>query len=145
MNIRIHRSMGKHSGGHGAAASGSTIAIGVTMHLCLAVVPAAVVVPHRDSPAGQTAAVETAIVRGTVLAVDTRAPVTKAIVVLEAEPKLPGPTEATTDADGRFEFRAVAPGRYRMTARPDRLSADYLPVTRDEGLAVDLTSGQTVN
>jgi Carboxypeptidase regulatory-like domain len=57
----------------------------------------------------------TAVLRGQVVALDTGAPVRRAQVRVSAQ-NVREARLATTDADGRFEVRELAAGRYTMTA-----------------------------
>ena len=69
------------------------------------------------------AAIDKAAVAGRVVEQDTQAPIAGAqvmlAVLLEGPPAAPfnmRPMMATTDADGRFTFDGVDPGRYRVSA-----------------------------
>lgn len=65
--------------------------------------------PARDAqPEEKTG---TAIIKGKVLAAETGAPIRRAQVRLMS-PELRGGRVATTDPDGRYEFRDLPPGRY---------------------------------
>lgn len=80
-----------------------------------------------------------AVVRGTVVAADSGAPVSDGIVSLKGDgssaigSEMRGtlnpqstPTSRLT-AGGRFEFVGVAPGRYRLAVNPGQTAARYLP------------------
>ncbi len=71
--------------------------------------------PPRDAGQADTAPRGTAVIRGVVLAADTGTPIRRAQVRATA----PGIREnrlATTDAQGRFEFKELAGGRYTLNA-----------------------------
>jgi protocatechuate 3,4-dioxygenase beta subunit len=71
--------------------------------------------PPRDGGPADTAARGTAVIRGVVLAADTGTPIRRAQVRATA----PGIREnrlATTDVQGRFEFKELAAGRYTVNA-----------------------------
>lgn len=71
--------------------------------------------PRAGGPPAETAPRGTAFLRGVVIAADTGAPIRRAQVRASAsgirESRL-----ATTDAQGRFEFRDLAAGRYTLSA-----------------------------
>src|SRR3954471_20018697 len=70
--------------------------------------------PTRDtSPAAKTG---TATLRGHVVAADTGQPLRKAQVRIMAA-ELRENRLTSTDADGKYEFNEVLPGRYTVTAR----------------------------
>jgi hypothetical protein len=70
--------------------------------------------PPRDA-AAPDAPRGTAVIRGVVLAADTGTPIRRAQVRAFA-PGIRDNRLATTDAQGRFEFRELAAGRYTITA-----------------------------
>jgi hypothetical protein len=100
--------------------------------------------PLRDqSTVAQTA---TAVIRGQVLAGDTRRPLRRARITISA-PELGGPPRsAGTDADGRYELSDLPAGRYRVDAR----RSGYLQVqygqTRplEPGKPLQVLAGETV-
>jgi len=77
--------------------------------------PRPVAPPRAGGPQRDTAPRGTAVIRGVVLAADTGTPIRRAQVRATA----PGVREnrlATTDAQGRFEFKDLAAGRYTISA-----------------------------
>jgi hypothetical protein len=77
--------------------------------------PRPVAPPRAGGPQRDTAPRGTAVIRGVVLAADTGTPIRRAQVRAAA----PGVREnrlATTDAQGRFEFKDLAAGRYTISA-----------------------------
>lgn len=86
-----------------------------------------------------------AAVSGRVVEQDTQAPIAGAqvmlAVLLEAPPAAPfnmRPMIATTDADGRFAFAGVDPGRYRVSATKAGFAVPAGPTTTPP---VDLAAG----
>jgi carboxypeptidase family protein len=69
--------------------------------------------PARDT--SQAPKTGTAILRGRVVAADTGQPLRKAQVRIVA-PELRENRLTSTDADGKYEFKEVLPGRYNVTA-----------------------------
>jgi hypothetical protein len=67
------------------------------------------------SPAAETASTSTATLRGQVVASDTGAPIRRAQVRVSASTSRESRL-ATTDAQGRFEIRALPAGRYTLSA-----------------------------
>jgi protocatechuate 3,4-dioxygenase beta subunit len=65
--------------------------------------------PQEEAPKG------TAIIRGVILAADTGTPIRRAQVRASA-PAIRNSRLATTDAQGRFEFREMPAGRYTISA-----------------------------
>src|SRR5262245_9595699 len=73
------------------------------------------VMPPRARSAQDPAPRGTAMIRGVVLAADTGAPIRRAQVRASA-PDIRENRLAATDAQGRFEFRELAAGRYNVSA-----------------------------
>jgi hypothetical protein len=71
--------------------------------------------PPRAGQAQEEAPKGTAIIRGVVLAADTGTPIRRAQVRASA-PAIRNTRLATTDAQGRFEFKEMPAGRYTITA-----------------------------
>lgn len=101
--------------------------------------------PPRDAapaPAGD------AVLRGRVIASDTGAPVRECSVVLM--PRADRPLTARTDAQGRFVFRQVPAGSYRLRANATTPSARYLAGVyggndpRDIGKTIDIAATQVI-
>jgi protocatechuate 3,4-dioxygenase beta subunit len=69
--------------------------------------------PARDAQAEEKTG--TAVIKGKVLAAETNAPIRRAQVRLMS-PELRGGRVATSDPDGRFEFRDLPKGRYTLNA-----------------------------
>lgn len=79
--------------------------------------------PARDAQAEEKAG--TAVIKGKVLAAETNAPIRRAQVRLMS-PELRGGRVATTDPDGRFEFRDLPAGRYTLnTSKAGFVSMQY--------------------
>jgi hypothetical protein len=99
--------------------------------------------PPRDLRAPQTG---TAQIKGRVLAADTASPLRKVQVRVFA-PQLRSPRLATTDAEGRFEFRDLPAGRYNVSAtKPGYVSLQYgqrRPF--EQGRPIELADGQVVD
>ena len=68
--------------------------------------------PARDTPQEKTG---TAIVKGKVVAAESGSPLRRAQVRLSS-PEIRGGRVATTDGDGRYEFRDLPAGRYTLNA-----------------------------
>jgi protocatechuate 3,4-dioxygenase beta subunit len=68
--------------------------------------------PPRDTQAEEKTG--TAIIKGKVLAAETGSPLRRAQIRL-LSPELRGGRVATTDADGRYEFKDLPAGRYSLT------------------------------
>jgi len=93
------------------------------------------------------------IIRGRVVADDTGAPIRDCGVMLLPRSPQPGdgrPPATRTNADGRFEFRKVPAGSYRVRANLFGPTARYLPVAfggrepRDPGKTVEIVGAQVV-
>jgi protocatechuate 3,4-dioxygenase beta subunit len=100
------------------------------------------------SPAGT--AVMGAVITGLPAGVGS----TSTIVSLGTGPTLLRPRQATTDAQGNFEFTGLPAGSYRIMANTGQYSAQYLamaygakkpsaPYSSDPGQAIQLSDGQT--
>ena len=106
-------------------------------------------VTPRD-PARGKAATGTAAIRGQVVAADTGVPMRRATVMLmPVQPSQPTPSRnVATDADGRFEFKALPAGSYRLRAMPGPYRAQYLASvyggrrSSDPGRTIELAAGQ---
>lgn len=96
----------------------------------------------RDTPKPKEG---TGAIRGRVFAADANAPLRRARVRLSS-PELQITRSATTDAEGRFEFKKLAAGRYNLNAsKGSYVSLDYgqrRPFER--GRPVDLANGQVL-
>jgi protocatechuate 3,4-dioxygenase beta subunit len=93
--------------------------------------------PASKAPAG--------VVRGRITAADSGSPLSRALVMLTPER---GESRATsTDTDGRYEFRELAPARYMVTASKTRfLTLQYgQRAAAEAGRPIDLADGQTVD
>ena len=84
-------------------------------------------------------------IRGRVIAADTGAPLRGARIALYA-PELPEGRATSTDADGRYEFRELPPGRYQLEAS----KGSYLRMNYgerrpfEEGTPLQLAPGETI-
>jgi len=99
----------------------------------------------RGTVTGQPAASGTAVLRGTVVAADTGAPVRRALVrATSSEP--PDNGVATTDDQGRFEIRELLGGRYSISAsKAGFVTLGYGQRRPNQGgTQVELTPGQVV-
>ncbi len=100
----------------------------------------------RGTVTGEPAAAGTAVLRGTVVAADTGAPLRKADVRVFGNAGQ-GSRQATTDDQGRFDLRELAGGRYTLTAAKNGfISLQYgqrRPAER--GTPIDLAVGQTLD
>lgn len=99
--------------------------------------------PPRDAPSTKPT---TAILRGRVIAAGTDIPVRKARVTLTAESGAPiDPTYS--DAEGRFEFDSVRPGRYAVSAwKSGYVTARYgARTTWDPHVSLALAAGTVID
>jgi hypothetical protein len=100
--------------------------------------------PARDRRGPEIAG--TAQLRGRVTAADNAAPLRKVQVRLSAA-ELRTPRMATTDAEGRYEFRDLPAGRYTLTAgKPGYVSLQYgqrRPL--EQGRPIELADKQTAD
>ena len=98
--------------------------------------------PPRDNTAPKTG---TAILRGHVVAADTGQPLRKAQVRIFA-PELRENRMATTDAQGRYEFKELPAGRYQITAgKGSYVNLSYGQMRPFEaGKPLEILNGQTV-
>lgn len=88
----------------------------------------------------------TAVLRGQVVALDTGAPVRRAQVRVSAQ-NVREARLATTDADGRFEVRELAAGRYTMTASKGGFVTLQYGQRRpgESGTPLELADGQVLD
>jgi hypothetical protein len=88
---------------------------------------------------------QSASIEGTVLRGGTTQPIWNAIVELRGSEKS-APSVTTTAADGKFQFRNLAPGQYRMTvSRSGYLDSAYRQRgPNGSGSTLSVTAGQTV-
>ena len=88
----------------------------------------------------------TGVIRGRVFSAETNGPLRRTRVLLSS-PDLPQMRAATTDADGRFEFKTLPAGRYKMTAsKAGYVSLDYgQRRAREPGKPIDLGEKQTLD
>ena len=95
---------------------------------------------------GSPTAAQTGRISGVVIEEGTNLPVAGArVVVVPAEASQPPPTdppEALTDAEGRFVFSTLAPGRYRLGAQKETFA---VPVNEAILPIVDLAAGEDVD
>ena len=98
--------------------------------------------PPRERPAQREAPRGTGILRGTVVAADSGAPIRRAQVRVSGQGA--GNRLATTDAQGRFEIRDLAAGRYSLNAsKGGFVSLQYGQKRPSEaGTPVELGDGQ---
>lgn len=95
--------------------------------------------------AGQNQPKGTAVVRGTVVAADTGAPLRRVLVRASA-PEAQDMKVATTDDQGRFEIKELVGGRYGITAQ----KTGYVTLSygqrraSERGTVVEIAAGQTV-
>jgi carboxypeptidase family protein len=90
----------------------------------LVLVAAQVQGPRRDAGTPVARPAGTGIIRGRVVAADTRAPIRRAIVTIYGTTT----SEAVyTDARGRYEMRNLAPGSYLVRAEPNLYQGQFLP------------------
>jgi Carboxypeptidase regulatory-like domain len=96
--------------------------------------------PPADAPRG------TAVIRGVVLAADTGTPIGRAQVRAFA-PGIRDNRLATTDAQGRFEFRELAAGRYTITANKGGFVGLQYGQRRpsESGTPLEIGNGQLVD
>jgi hypothetical protein len=112
--------------------------------------PAATQPPAQVQPSEADAAAGTSVLRGRVLAADTGAPLRRAQVRLSSTTVLPGGTRenrtASTDADGRYEFKALNKGRYSLTAGKGAYVTLAYGQTRvfEAGKPIELLDGQVL-
>jgi Carboxypeptidase regulatory-like domain len=102
--------------------------------------------PPRDE---RPAAKGTGVIRGSVVADDTGAPIRGChVTLMGARPALEASSPSTrTNEDGTFEFTGLAAGKYRLLAWPDPMNARYQSPTEDApfwtfGKPFDLADGQ---
>jgi hypothetical protein len=80
--------------------------------------------PRRDGGTAVANPAGTAVIRGRVVAADTRQPIRRAIVTVYGRTT----SEAIyTDARGRYEMRGLAPGSYSVWAEPNLYQGQFLP------------------
>jgi hypothetical protein len=74
----------------------------------------------------QGAAVAPALIQGVAVRAGTTEPLSKSVIELRAAEGNTEPYTATTTSDGKFAFRDVSPGKYRLTAtRPGYVQLEY--------------------
>ena len=120
----------------------------ITLALLFALGPQTQITP-RDA-ARSKAAMGTAAIRGRVVAADTGAPMRRAVVTLmPMQPTQPMPSRnISTDGEGRFEFKSLPAGSYRLRVMPPPNRSQYLASTyggrrpNDTGRAIELVAGQ---
>ena len=90
------------------------------------------VTPPRDRvpPAAEETPRGTAVIRGVVVAADTGTPIRRAQVRASA-PGARSSRLATTDAQGRFEFKELVAGRYTLSASKGGFVGLQVPVRSD--------------
>lgn len=95
--------------------------------------------------AGQTQPKGTAVVRGTVVAADTGAPLRRVLVRASA-PEAQDMKAATTDDQGRFEIKELVGGRYTISAQKTGYVTLAFGQRRvgERGTLVEVPAGQTV-
>lgn len=111
--------------------AGSVIALGLAAHARTQSLPARPGVPTAGTPAGRTSDVARVVIRGTILAGDTGAPLRSATVTLLLRDAVV--RVVSTDEEGRYLFDNLDSGRYLVMAR----RSGYLPWAygqRDDGL-----------
>jgi hypothetical protein len=118
----------------------------VRLSLALAVGLLAAPLLAQNVPSRPDAQTGTALIRGRVTAADTSRPLRRVRVTVTA-PELGGtPRNISTDADGRYEFRGLPAGRYRVTAaRSGYLTLQYgqrRPL--EQGVPLQVLDGQSV-
>ena len=100
----------------------------------------------RGTVTGEPAAAGTAVLRGTVVAADSGAPLRKADVRVFGSAGQ-GSRQATTDDQGRFELRELVGGRYTLTASKGGFIALQYGQRRPagRGTPIDLAAGQMLD
>lgn len=80
--------------------------------------------PRRDAGTAVGRPAGTGVIRGRVVAADTREPIQRAVVTVSG-----GTTSEAiyTDARGRYEMRGLAPGSYWVRAEPNLYQGQFLP------------------
>ncbi len=128
--------------------------IGVVVLLCVAFgrpLPAQQSPPPRAGAMGQTPAGQAAsgVVAGTLTVADANQPVRKATVQLTSVGTPRVFRTATTDEQGRFEFTAVVPGEFTLSAsKPGYLDMVYgarRPGSTSQGTVLTLLDGQRLD
>jgi hypothetical protein len=81
-------------------------------------------VPRHDAGTAVAKPAGTGVIRGRVVAADTREPIRRAVVTVYG-----GTTSEAiyTDASGRYEMRGLAPGSYWVRAEPNLYQGRFLP------------------
>ena len=115
----------------------------VVLHITAFVI-LAIVRPIPSASAQQTKG--TARIGGTVTSAETGQPIRRAAVRLVSADKLPN-ENTTTDANGRYEFRELTPGRYTVTAsRGGYISSSFGETSAGGDAArIELAAGQRVD
>jgi len=101
--------------------------------------PRGVGIPAENAPRG------TAVIRGVVLAADTGTPIRRA----QVRATVPGVESrlATTDPQGRFEFKELAAGRYTLNASKGGFVALQYGQRRpsESGTPLEISDGQVMD
>jgi hypothetical protein len=80
--------------------------------------------PRRDAGTAVAKPAGTGVIRGRVVAADTREPIRRAVVTVYGGTTSEG---IYTDARGRYEMRGLAPGSYWVWAEPNLYQGQFLP------------------
>ncbi len=127
---------------HSSSAAALIVILAAGLHAQTQAGPGAPQAPARDAKAA-TSKPATAVIRGRVTAADTGTPLRRARLVLGNDKKT---VAATTDAQGRYEFKEVAAGKYALTAS----KGSYVSLTYGQrrafeyGKLLDVTDGATL-
>jgi hypothetical protein len=108
--------------------------------------PGQVTPPRAAGPAPATAT-GTAVIRGTVVAMDTGTPLRRVqITAFGSTQEAGGPRVTNTDEQGRYELRELTAGRYTVSARKAGFVALQYGQRRpsERGTPVELADGETI-